>query len=154
MNELSYADVFDRYRHGYQWQLFAQSIRPFVIPLDISNYLVLISFLACSSLVRSFLRSPVFLPMFLISATTIQEARTLRLAYGVLPGILASWCIVVPMNLMFLTDHAEDFSRLVEAKCEYDRDICYVVADASERASKVLLDRRPSWKSTQTSLVV
>lgn len=76
------------------------------------------------------------------------------LAYGVLPGILASWCIVVPMNLMFLTNHAEDFSRLVEAKCEYDRAIRYVVADASERASKALLDRRPSWKITQASMVI
>lgn len=111
MSSTRYNQIILEHRLQYEQQLTNRQIRPFVIPRDILGYVVLIVYLALPSRWRKGLRNPLLFFIILCSLDTLLHCRTLGLAYGVLPGISAAWCVLLTVNRMFLNDPPEVLMR-------------------------------------------
>lgn len=113
MIDPTYASTIDRYRFEYDQQLYVRHLSPFLVPIDVLNFVLLLSYLTC-------LRRPSFASTILVylaivglSVRSIMRSRSTGLAYGVLIGISSSWCMLLSFNLLFLHRPAETFKRKI-----------------------------------------
>lgn len=113
MSVPTYASTIQQYRLEFDQQRELQQIWAFIIPADISNYLLLIHYLMWMRRLPYPSRSQVFLAIVTLSIRSLQKSRTLGLAYGVLVGVSSSLCVVLSANLLFLHQPAVDFKRMI-----------------------------------------
>ena len=113
MSTPTYASTIYHHRLNFHQQCELQQISPFVIPADISNYILLIVYLMLMRKLPCFSKIPVFLAIVTLSVLSLHSSRTLGLAYGVLVGISSSLCVVLSANLLFLHEPAVDFKRVI-----------------------------------------
>ena len=113
MSAPTYASTIAQHRLEFHQQSEIQQISPFVIPFDISNYILLIVYLMLMRRLPHVSKIPVFLAIVALSIQSLQTSRTPGLAYGVLVGVSSSLCVVLAANLLFLYDPAVDFKRLI-----------------------------------------
>ncbi|KAL8642019.1 MAG: hypothetical protein Q9228_001252 [Teloschistes exilis] len=111
---MKYEELINEHRSTYQLQLATQQSRPFIVPLDIWNYLLLIVYLVLSPKLRHLLRFPLFIAILALSANTLWHTRTIGLAYGVVTGIMTAWCPLLSLNFIFLNHGPESSARLVQ----------------------------------------
>ncbi|KAL9585942.1 MAG: hypothetical protein Q9212_001207, partial [Teloschistes hypoglaucus] len=111
---MKYEELINEHRSTYQLQLATRQTRPFVVPLDIFNYLLLLVYLVLPPKLREWLKLPLFIAILALSANTLWQSRTIGLAYGVVTGIMTAWCPLLSLNLIFLHDAPESFARLVQ----------------------------------------
>ena len=109
----TYASRIQQYSLEFGQQRESQQISPFVIPFDISNYIILILYLTLKHRLPYPARSQVFLAIVILSIRSLQTSRTLGLAYGVLVGVSSSICVVLSASLLFLHQPAVDFKRMI-----------------------------------------
>ena len=113
MSAPTYASTIYQYRLNFHQQCELQQISPFVIPADISNYILLIVYLMLMRKLPHLSKIPIFLAITTLSILSLHSSRTLGLAYGVLVGISSSLCVVLSANLLFLHEPAVDFKRII-----------------------------------------
>ena len=109
----TYASTIQQYSLDFDRQRELQHISPFVIPFDISNYIILILYLTLQHRLPYPARSQVFLAIVILSIRSLQTSRTLGLAYGVLVGVSSSLCVVLSANLLFLHQPAVHSKRMI-----------------------------------------
>ena len=112
MSTPTYASMIYQHRLKFHQQCELQQISPFVIPADISNYILLIVYLMLMRKLPRLSEVPVFLAIVTLSVLSLHTSRTLGLAHGVLVGISSSLCVVLAANLLFLYQPAVDFKRM------------------------------------------
>jgi len=137
----TYAGTINAYRVEYDRQLGSQQISPFLIPFDILNYVLLIIYLLFMHKLPGASKAPVFLLIVIASMLSVQNSRTLGLAYGVLIGISSSWCILMSMNLLFFVQPAREFQR---------KTLCISSLKHSDRSRSPAKDRT-QWQSMPVS---
>lgn len=113
MSVPTYASTIHQYRLEFHQQLELQQISPFVIPADISNYILLIVYFMVMQKLPHRSKISVFLAIVALSIQSLRTSRTLGLAYGVLVGVSSSLCFVLSANLLFLHQPAVDFKRMI-----------------------------------------
>ena len=113
MSAPTYAGTIHQYRLEFNQQSELQQISPFIIPADISNYILLIVYLMLMRRLPHVSKIPVFLAIVALSIQNLQTSRTLGLAYGALVGVSSSLCVVLAANLLFLYEPAVDFKRII-----------------------------------------
>ncbi len=113
MSAPTYASTIYQYRSKFDQRCGLQQISPFVIPADISNYVLLIVYLMLMRKLPHLFKILVFLAIVTLSIVSLRTIRTLGLAYGVLVGISSSLCVVLSWNLLFLYQPAVDFKRMI-----------------------------------------
>ena len=113
MSAPTYAGTIHQYRLEFNQQFELQQISAFVIPVDISNYILLIVYLMLMRRLPHVSKIPVFLAIVAVSIQSLQTSRTLGLAFGVLVGVSSSLCVVLAVNLLFLYESAVDFKRMI-----------------------------------------
>ena len=111
MSQTNYKQLIIENRLKYHQQLINRETRPFVLPLGLFNYILLVLCLALPPRSRRILRYPTLLIIILLSGDTLFHCGTLGLAYGVLPGISAAWCVLLSLNHLFLGDPPEKLVR-------------------------------------------
>ena len=122
MSTPTYASTIYQHRLNFYQQRESQQISPFVIPADISNYILLIVYLMLMRKLPRLSKIPVFLAIVTLSILSMHTSRTLGLAYGVLVGISSSLCIVLSANLLFLHEPAVDFKRMIAFNSSLNHD--------------------------------
>ena len=122
MSVPTYAGTIHQYRSEFHRQLELQQISQFVIPADISNFILLIVYLMVMQKLPHLSKIPVFLVIVALSIQSLHTSRTLGLAYGVLVGINSSLCVILSAILMFLHQPAVEFKRVIafnsNTKCD------------------------------------
>lgn len=113
MSYPTYAGTIDRYRSEYDQQLDTQQIAPFVVPADILQYVLLITYLMLKQKCSGTSRVLVLVAITTTSLFSLRTSRTLGLAYGILIGISSAWCIALSLNLIVLNDPTEQYERKV-----------------------------------------
>ena len=113
MSAPTYVGTIQQYRLEFDQQRELQQIWAFIIPADISNYILLIVYLMWMRKIPYPSRSQVFLAIVALSIRSLQKSRTLGLAYGVLVGVSSSLCVVLSANLLFLHQPVADFKRMI-----------------------------------------
>lgn len=113
MSVPTYAGTIHQYRSEFHRQLELQQISQFVVPADISNYILLIVYLMVMQNLPHLSKIPVFLAIAALSIQSLRTSRTLGLAYGVLVGVKSSLCVILSANLTFLHQPAVEFKRVI-----------------------------------------
>ena len=113
MSAPTYASTIYQHRLKFYERRELQQTSPFVIPADISNYILLIVYLTLIRRLPHLSKIPVFLAIVTLSIRSLHTSRTLGLAYGVLVGITSSLCVVLSANFLFLYQPAVDFKRTI-----------------------------------------
>ena len=109
-------DVIDSYQIQWEQAIASQNLLPFIFPYSVSNYGLLILYLLYShTRLAQKLKYPILAAIVWLSIATMSRCRTLSLDYGVLIGIMSSWCIVWSCTLMIFNNPHRDFYRLVKA---------------------------------------
>ena len=109
----TYAGTIDHYRWQYSQHLATRQISPFIVPVDISGYLLLIASLTLRSRAPTAPKSLTFLAIVILSVRSMEISRTLGLAYGILVGISSAWCVALSGDLLFLREPAKFCKRKV-----------------------------------------
>lgn len=115
--------VIDIYRREWQQAIASKEYLPFIFPYAILNYCLLFGYLFYSRarFVES-LRYVVFVAIAWLSIDIMARCRTLSLSYGVLVGIMSSWCMIWSATLMICHTPHRDFCRLVSVESHVEQN--------------------------------
>ncbi len=117
-------DVIDSYQIQWEQAIASQNFLPFIFPYSVSNYGLLVLYLLYSRtrLARKS-KYAIFTAIVWLSIAIMSGCRTLSLDYGVLIGIMSSWCIVWSSTLIIFHNPHQDFYRLVKtSRKSHQRD--------------------------------
>lgn len=107
--------VVNVYQTQWKQAVEDRAYLPFILPYSVFNYVLLILYLLYSrSIWVEKSRYFVFAAIVWLSISTMADCRTLNLDYGVIIGIMSSWCILWSTTLMIFHTPHRDFCRLVK----------------------------------------
>lgn len=115
MSEPTYSSTTEQYRLQYSQHLEMRNVAPFIVPTDILGYLLLVIYIMLGRTTSPILKILYLLSISSLSILNLYTSRTLGLAYGVLVGISSAWCIILSVNVLFLSKPT-DYKRRILPK--------------------------------------
>ena len=112
MPAITYAGTIREYRLDYDQRFKSHPNTSIILASCILNYALLIGCLSLRRRPSLLARCLIFISISALSISSLR-LRTISLAYGVLVGISASWCIVLSANFLFLYEPSRQFKRAI-----------------------------------------
>ena len=141
MESETYISTIRRHYAEYDQTSKAGDCIPFVLPLHILNYVILVCCISFSTGWPVLARWFTFIIVILQSALTMRESRSVGLAHGVVVGIASAWAVLITLNLLLLHDPRRDFQRMIPSKSKL------AASAASDEKQRASLSAKLRWQS-------
>ena len=113
MSEPSYFGTIRKHHKDFQQGIDSGTTLPFVLPLSVINYQLLILYLAYAKRWSLPSRIAILVSVTLHSIICMRYCRSTGLAYGVVVGVAGAWSILLTFNLLFIHNPKIAFQRVI-----------------------------------------